>query len=135
MEDHDGGCVLFEHKEEVEKLLKRSFRPEFLNRLDETVFFKPLDKKEVRAIVKLLAKSLEKRLEEKQLKMTMTDKAVDYIVEKGYDPVYGARPLKRYMQHTLETILAKRILAGGFVFGDTLLIDADETGITVKKPE
>ena len=129
------GTLSAEAKEEVEKLLKRSFRPEFLNRLDETVFFKPLDKKEVRAIVKLLAKSLEKRLEEKQLKMTMTDKAVDYIVEKGYDPVYGARPLKRYMQHTLETILAKRILAGGFVFGDTLLIDADETGITVKKSE
>jgi ATP-dependent Clp protease ATP-binding subunit ClpB len=129
------GTLSAEAKEEVEKLLKRSFRPEFLNRLDETVFFKPLDKKEVRAIVKLLAKSLEKRLEEKQLKMTMTDKAVDYIVEKGYDPVYEARPLKRYMQHTLETILAKRILAGGFVFGDTLLIDADETGITVKKSE
>ena len=127
------GTLSSEAKAEVEALLKRSFRPEFLNRLDETVFFKPLDKKEVRDIVKLLAKSLEKRLEEKQLKMTMTDGAVDYIVEKGYDPVYGARPLKRYMQHTLETILAKRILAGGFTAGDTLKIDADENGITVEK--
>ena len=127
------GTLSNQAKEEVEKLLKRSFRPEFLNRLDEVVFFKPLDKKEIRAIVKLLAKSLEKRLEEKQLKMTMTDKAVDYIVEKGYDPVYGARPLKRYMQHSLETVLAKRILAGGFTTGDTLRIDADENGIIVEK--
>ena len=120
-------------KAEVERLLKASFRPEFLNRLDETVFFKPLAKTEIGKIVRLLAQDLTKRLEEKQLHLTLTDGAVDYIVEKGYDPVYGARPLKRYMQHTLETTLAKRILAGGFEIGDKLVIDADENGLTVEK--
>ncbi|MBQ3506410.1 MAG: ATP-dependent chaperone ClpB [Clostridia bacterium] len=120
-------------KEEVEKLLKVSFRPEFLNRLDEIVFFKPLQRTEVQKIVRLLAKGLSARLAEKQLTLLLSDKAVEYIVEKGYDPVYGARPLKRYMQHTLETTIAKSILAGGFVAGDTLEVDADENGLTVKK--
>ncbi len=130
--EYDG--EISEHaKAEVERLLKASFRPEFLNRLDETVFFKPLAKTEIGKIVRLLAQDLTKRLEEKQLHLTLTDGAVDYIVEKGYDPVYGARPLKRYMQHTLETTLAKRILAGGFEIGDKLVIDADENGLTVEK--
>ena len=120
-------------KDEVERLLKVSFRPEFLNRLDEIVFFKPLQKGEVQKIVRLLAKGLANRLAEKQLTLVLSDKAVEYIVEKGYDPVYGARPLKRYMQHTLETTIAKSILAGGFTAGDTLEVDADETGIVVKK--
>ena len=110
-----------------------SFRPEFLNRLDEIVFFKPLQRTEVQKIVRLLAKGLSARLAEKQLTLLLSDKAVEYIVEKGYDPVYGARPLKRYMQHTLETTIAKSILAGGFVAGDTLEVDADENGLTVKK--
>jgi ATP-dependent Clp protease ATP-binding subunit ClpB len=120
-------------KAEVEKLLKMSFRPEFLNRLDEIVFFKPLQRNEVQKIVRLLAKGLSARLAEKQLTLSLSDKAVEYIVEKGYDPVYGARPLKRYMQHTLETTIAKSILSGGFVAGDTLEVDADENGLTVKK--
>ena len=112
-------------KEEVEALLRASFRPEFLNRLDEKVFFKPLEKSEIGKIVRLLAASLTKRLSEKQLTLTITDKAVEAIVEKGYDPVYGARPLKRYMQHTLETMLAKSILAGGYVAGDRITVDYD----------
>ena len=120
-------------KEEVERLLKVSFRLEFLNRLDEIVFFKPLQKNEVQKIVRLLAKGLSARLAEKQLTLVLSDKAVEYIVEKGYDPVYGARPLKRYMQHTLETTIAKSILAGGFTAGDSLEVDADENGLTVKK--
>ena len=120
-------------KDEVEKLLKVSFRPEFLNRLDEIVFFKPLQKSEVQKIVRLLAKGLANRLADKQLALSLSDGAVEYIVEKGYDPVYGARPLKRYMQHALETTIAKSILAGGFTAGDTLEVDADETGIVVKK--
>ena len=127
------GEISDEAKEEVQRLLKASFRPEFLNRLDETVFFKPLSKQQVGKIVQLLAGDLIRRMEEKQLGLTLTDKAVAYIVEKGYDPVYGARPLKRYMQHTLETTLAKQILAGGYVAGDSLLVDADETGLIVKK--
>ena len=127
------GEISDEAKEEVQRLLKASFRPEFLNRLDETVFFKPLSKQQVGKIVQLLAGDLIRRMEEKQLGLTLTEKAVAYIVEKGYDPVYGARPLKRYMQHTLETTLAKQILAGGYVAGDSLLVDADETGLIVKK--
>ena len=99
-------------KSEVDRLLKASFRPEFLNRLDEIVFFKPLTKPEVGKIVDLLVEDLKKRLEEKQLYLTLTDGAVDYIVDSGYDPIYGARPLKRYIQHSLETMLAKEILAG-----------------------
>ena len=120
-------------KEEVERLLKASFRPEFLNRLDEIVFFKPLTKEQIGKIVHLLAQGLQKRLAEKQLSLRLTDNAVQYIMDRGYDPVYGARPLKRYMQHTLETALAKRILEGGFVAGDHLVVDADENGLTVNK--
>ncbi len=122
-----------EAKTEVENLLKRTFRPEFLNRLDETVFFKPLTKAEIKKIVRLLAESLTARLKEKQLTLSVTDAAVETIIEKGYDPVYGARPLKRYMQRTLETMLAKSILSGGFTAGDTLVVDADEQGLRVKK--
>ncbi|MBO5240342.1 MAG: AAA family ATPase [Clostridia bacterium] len=119
-------------REEVETLLKASFRPEFLNRLDEKVFFKPLEKSEIGKIVRLLATELANRLSEKQLTLVITDKAVEAIVEKGYDPVYGARPLKRYMQHTLETRLAKSILAGGYVAGDTITVDYD-ADFTIKK--
>ena len=120
-------------KEEVNRLLKTSFRPEFLNRLDEIVFFKPLEKEQIRSIVRLMAEGLIKRLEEKQLHLTLTDEAVDYIVEQGYNPVYGARPLKRYMQHTLETLLAKSILAGGYTAGDRLEVRVNENGLTVEK--
>ena len=119
-------------REEVETLLRASFRPEFLNRLDEKVFFKPLEKSEIGKIVRLLAADLTKRLSEKQLTLVITDKAVEAIVEKGYDPVYGARPLKRYMQHTLETMLAKSILAGGYVAGDTITVDYDSDFIIKK---
>ena len=120
-------------KSEVDRLLKASFRPEFLNRLDEIVFFKPLTKPEVGKIVDLLVEDLKKRLEEKQLYLTLTDGAVDYIVDSGYDPIYGARPLKRYIQHSLETMLAKEILAGKFAAGDRIVVDADANGLFVKK--
>ncbi|MBE7067827.1 MAG: ATP-dependent chaperone ClpB [Clostridiales bacterium] len=122
-----------EAKAEVETLLKRSFRPEFLNRLDETVFFKPLDKTQIGAIVRLLTADLSKRLKEKQLTLTVTDSAVAYVTEHGYDASFGARPLKRFLQHKLETEIAKRILAGAFTAGDEVLVDADENGLTVKK--
>ena len=109
-------------KGEVNRLLKASFRPEFLNRLDETVFFKPLQKQEIAKIVKLLSKELVKRLEEKQLRLTISDEAASLIVEKGYDPIYGARPLKRFMQRSLETMIAKEILSGKFAAGDEIVI-------------
>ena len=126
------GNLLEQAKENVEKLLKASFRPEFLNRLDEITFFKPLQKSEIEKIVKLLILELSKRLEEKQLVLEVTKKAIDCIIERGYDPVYGARPLKRYIQHTLETMLAKRILSGDLTAGATLTVDVDEKGLTVK---
>ena len=120
-------------KEQVTKLLKASFRPEFLNRLDETVFFKPLTKAQIGNVVSLLLKDLLKRLEEKQLSLTLTQSAKTYIVEQGYDPVYGARPLKRYMQRGLETMIAKGLLSGDYVAGDTLVVDANEIGLYLKK--
>ena len=127
------GEISQEAKEQVGKLLKASFRPEFLNRLDETVFFKPLDKKEIEKIVKLFAGELATRLQERQLTLVLTDKAIAHIVEHGYDPVYGARPLKRYMQHTLETAIAKKILEGKLQVGDTIEVHANENGLTVEK--
>ncbi len=120
-------------KEEVTGLLKQAFRPEFLNRLDEITFFKPLAKTEIAKIVELLTENLKKRLVEKQLTLKVTSKAVEYIVEKGYDPVYGARPLKRYIQQALETMLAKSILSGSFVAGDKLVVDVNDGGMYVTK--
>ena len=114
-------------------MLRATFRPEFLNRLDEITFFKPLSKAEIGKIVRLLTKTLQARLAEKQLGLTLDDSAVEYIIEQGYDPVYGARPLKRYMQQTLETALAKNILAGKFTVGDNIRVLANENGLTVDK--
>ncbi|MBQ7368247.1 MAG: AAA family ATPase [Clostridia bacterium] len=122
-----------EARAEVDALLKSAFRPEFLNRLDEKVFFKPLEKKEIGKIVRLLATDLAARTAQRQLKLILTDKAVAAIVEKGYDPVYGARPLKRFMQHTLETQLAKSILGGNYQAGDTVTVDYDGTEFTLKR--
>lgn len=107
----------------VEQLLKRSFRPEFLNRLDETIFFKPLTKDNVMAIADLLLQDISKRLEDKQLKVALTERAKTYLVDEGYDPVMGARPLKRFMQTKLETILAKKIIAEDIAPGTTLTVD------------
>ena len=118
----ENGEISDEAKEEVNRLLKASFRPEFLNRLDEIVFFKPLTRTEIGSIVHLMAGELVARLEEKQLYLTLSDEAVNYIVEQGYDPIYGARPLKRYIQHSLETMLAKEILAGKFMPGDRITV-------------
>ena len=120
-------------KAEVQSLLKTAFRPEFLNRLDETVFFKPLAKTEIRSIVKLLSADLIRRLKDKQLTLTLSDEAIDYIVESGYDPVFGARPLKRFMQRALETTIAKAILSGNFTAGDRLAVLYKNGGLTVEK--
>ena len=129
------GSISQAARSEVDRLLKASCRPDFLNRLDEIVFFTPLTTTEVGRIVELLAEDLKKRLEEKQLHLSLTENAVDYIIDSGYDPVYGARPLKRYMQHTLETMLAKNILAGDYAAGDKLVVDADANGLFVKKAD
>jgi len=105
------GEISAEAREEVSALLKRSFRPEFLNRLDETVFYKPLTKDNIRDIIDLLVKSLGERLAEKQIGIKLTDAAKDFVVENGYDPVYGARPLKRFLQSRVETLLARKLIA------------------------
>jgi len=111
-------------KDKVEALLKTSFRPEFLNRLDEIVFYKPLTKENVRGIIDLQIKSLNLRLAEKQLHCTLTQAAKDAIIDAAFDPQFGARPLRRYVQHTVETMLARRILQGSLTAGQELTVDA-----------
>ena len=105
--------------------LRNHFRPEFLNRLDEIIMFKPLDKASIGGIVDLLLTDLNARIEEKELKLTITDKAKAHIIEAGYDPIYGARPLKRYLQKNVETLVARKILGGGLRSGDKIALDYD----------
>ena len=123
------GEVSPEARNAVDTLLKQSFRPEFLNRLDEIVVYKPLGKQEIGGVVELLLKKLHHRLAEKQLLLKITENAKDYIIENGYDPVYGARPLKRYIQSKVETLIARSIIRGEPSEGDTLTVDADATGL------
>jgi len=113
-------------------LLKRQFKPEFLNRLDEIVFYKPLTKSEISSIVDLMMKDLQRRLNDKQLTVSLTEKAKSYIVDKGYDPIYGARPLKRYIQRNAETLIAKMIIAGNIEPNTNIKVDYDGTKLTIK---
>lgn len=119
----DSGEINENSRKMVEQLLKQSFRPEFLNRLDETIFFKPLTKDNVMAIADLLLQDVSKRLADKQLKVALTEDAKKYLVDEGYDPVMGARPLKRFMQTKLETLLAKKIISEDIAPGTTLTVD------------
>ena len=118
----ENGEISEEARDGVTQLLRRSFRPEFLNRLDEIVFYKPLTKENIRGIVDLLVADLQKRMAQRQLTITLTDAAKDYLIAKGYDPIYGARPLKRLIQTEVETLLARWIIAED---------PAPETAITV----
>ena len=127
----ENGEISEEARREVSALLKRSFRPEFLNRLDETVFYKPLTKENIRGIIDLLVKSLGERLAEKQIGIKLTDAAKDYIVENGYDAVYGARPLKRFLQSKVETLLARKLIAEDVAPGTTLTVDCADGGLAV----
>ena len=111
-------------KLQVEALLRRSFRPEFLNRLDEIVFYKPLTKDNVTKIIDLQIAKLNDRLDDQQIKVVLTEKAKIAIVDASYDPQYGARPLRRYVQHTVETMLSKRLLRGDVIPGQTVTVDA-----------
>lgn len=128
------GEITQEARNQVEELLHRSFRPEFLNRLDEIVFYKPLTKDNITHIIDLIMKDLNKRLADKQLKCELTERAKDYIVETGYDPAFGARPLKRLVQRDIETLLARKIIAGDIDQGTTLVVDVEngEYSITAK---
>ena len=111
LEGIEDGAITESARDAVDALLKRSFRPEFLNRLDETVYFKPLTKHDVRSIADLLIKDLEARLSEKRISISVSDEAKEHMIDAAYNPIWGARPLKRYMQSTLETLVAKKILA------------------------
>ncbi len=128
------GEITSQAKSSVEALLKSSFRPEFLNRLDEIVFYKPLTKTEIGSIVDLLLKSLKKRLQDKELYLEITKNAKDYIIENGYDPVYGARPLKRFIQSSVETMIAKHIISNDLAPFTTIVVDEvlGELKISVK---
>ena len=115
-------------REEVMAELRRYFRPEFLNRVDETVLFHPLGKEQIKAIVELLMKSLQTRLAERKIGITLTDEAAEYIATEAYDPVYGARPLRRYLQRHLETPLAKKLISGEVEDGSAIVVDLEEDG-------
>ena len=117
-----------EAKNAIDQLLKRQFRPEFLNRLDDIVYYKSLTKQEIGSIVDLMLADLRRRLADKQLNLVVTDAAKNAIIDGGYDPIYGARPLKRYIQAHVETMIAKEIIGGSHAAGDTLTVDADAEG-------
>jgi ATP-dependent Clp protease ATP-binding subunit ClpB len=113
--------------------LRRAFRPEFLNRLDEIIMFKPLTKENLSGIIDILMEGLKKRLADKTLKLEVTDAAKSLIIERGFDPIYGARPLKRYLQSAAETLIAKEILRGDLAAGSTLVLDAENGELTCRK--
>jgi len=112
----------------VDRLLKAHFRPEFLNRIDEIVTYKPLSKEQIRSIVGLMVDALNKRLADKMLRVVLTEKAMDAVIDQGFDPAFGARPLKRYLQSKVETLIARRIIAADVRPGDILTVDVDESG-------
>ena len=119
------GNITDSAKEAVMGELHRAFRPEFLNRLDETILFKPLTKDNLTGIIDIMVEGLKKRLADRSLKLCITDKAKELIIERGYDPLYGARPLRRYLQSSVETLLARAILSGDLAAGSTLTVDVE----------
>ena len=128
----ENGNILPAAKEGVEQLLRRSFRPEFLNRLDEIVFYKPLTKADIARIIDLQIGSLNRRLADQQLSVTLTDAARTHITDEAYDPQYGARPLRRYIRHSVETVLSRMILKGTALPGQTLTVDAQNGELTIR---
>ena len=126
------GDISAEARAQAEELLKRSFRPEFLNRLDEIVFYRPLTRDNIYHIIDLLLAGLNRRLEDKRLRVELTDTAKSLILEAAYDPMYGARPLRRYLQHTVENLVGRRIIAGEAAPGSTLTVDAADGGLAVR---
>ena len=129
---NENGEISEEAREKVDALLKQQFRPEFLNRLDEIVFYKPLTKGEIFSIIDLMIGDLRKRLKENQIDVEFTDSAKNYIVEQGYDPNYGARPLRRFLQRKAETLIARKIIADDVAPNTTLTVDYDGEKLFVK---
>jgi len=128
----ENGEISEQARAQVDTLLKQHFRPEFLNRLDEIVYYKPLVKENITLIVDLMLKDLRSRLADKQLTLEVTDKAKDYIIDHGFDPAFGARPLKRFIQSSVETLIAKKIIAADISDDRVLYVDSDENGLTVR---
>ena len=131
----ENGEISQDERDKVDAELRAHFRPEFLNRLDEIIMFKPLTKENIGGIVDLLVADLNRRLKDQELSLRLTDTAKDYIIEGGYDPVYGARPLKRYLQKYVETLTAKLILSGSVRAEDTIVIDVENGELTAKREE
>ena len=129
------GEISSEARDEVDKLLKASFRPEFLNRLDEIILFKPLQKADISRIVGLLVDDINRRIADRNMKLELTDAARDYCIDNGYDPQFGARPLKRFMQKNIETLAAKAMLENRIIEGDTMVIDCVDGKLTVNRKQ
>ena len=127
-----GGEITEAARKAVTELLHHSFRPEFLNRLDEIVFYKPLTKENITRIIDLLTAELNGRLAEKQLTVTLTDSARRFIIDSAYDPAFGARPLRRYIQHTIETLIGRKIIAEDLAPGTVLTVDLDGNTLFIR---
>ncbi len=128
----ENGEIKPEAEAQVMAELRAHFRPEFLNRLDETIMFRPLTKSNIGAIVELLIADVNKRLADRELQIELTEEAKQFVIDGGYDPMYGARPLKRYLQKHVETLAARLILSGNVGSGDTILIDVENGALTAK---
>ena len=128
----EDGSIRQEAQDAVMAELRRSFRPEFLNRLDEIILFRPLTRENLNSIIDLLIESLRKRLADKDLDLQLTDAAKQLIIERGYDPLYGARPLRRVLQSSVETLVARTILRGDISAGSTITIDAHDGELIVE---
>jgi len=126
------GDISDEARSQISALLKRSFRPEFLNRLDEIVFYKPLTRDNIYHIIDLLLAGLNRRLAAKRLSVTLTDDAKRHIMDAAYDPMYGARPLRRYLQHTVENLLSRRIISGEVTPDSTLTVDLRDEQLLIR---
>jgi ATP-dependent Clp protease ATP-binding subunit ClpB len=126
---NEDGSISDEAANSVEEELRAHFRPEFLNRLDEIIMFKPLTKDNIGHIIDLILADTNRRIAERGLKIELTDQAKEYIAEQAYDPIYGARPLKRYMQKNVETLSARRILEGDAEEGSIISITVGDTGL------
>ena len=129
------GEISQEARDQVNELLKRSFRPEFLNRLDEIVFYKPLTRENITHIIDLMVTDLNRRLEDKQLTVELTPAAKDHIIEAAYDPIYGARPLRRYLQHTVETLISRKIVSDQVEPGSRITVEYRDGELTVDSRE
>ncbi len=128
----EAGQVTDEAREQIDQLLKRSFRPEFLNRLDEIVFYKPLTRENITRIIDLQLEGLNARLADKQLRVELTDAAKAFAIDSAYDPLYGARPLRRFLQHTVETLVSRRIIADEVAPGQTVTVDCVDDELTIQ---